>query len=348
MENTQVLALQEQERLFTEQLAQLKAAPTLDIDTYNAINAELQTVHGKIEGLQAKDQEVQTAVATAQSDILENLAGFTFNGEAFSIYQFTETIEGADILITYIQQKIGEVTAGAISYKQELEATQLKLEDAETDKARITAANDQLELDNADLQAKREAAAQEIAELQSENKRIAQELKELRENVVVKSSNNTNLNGNAGQSIADWKAARPYIYNLRWKDEYKKTIYLANYALNGEELEFSHLAKGKYNIVSEEEAHRFRETAEQTQPATESAEPVQEAPVPDSPLVEPPAVQFPSNEALPAETHDTVPSDSTNGEVVEEAETVSRAEFNELKARVTAIEKNTDVVAMFG
>ncbi len=321
MENqTELLALQEQERIFTEQLEQLKAAPSLDMDTYNAINNELSIVHGKIEALKVKDQEVQTAVATAQTDIGVSLESFEYNGEIFSIYQFTETIEAANILVGFIQQRIGEVTAGAISYKQELEETKLKLEEEKADKTRVLLEKNELELTVSDLESKREAAANEILELKEENK----QLKELRETVVAKP---TNISGNAGQSIADWKAARPYIYNPRWKDEYKKNMYIANYAMTGEELEFSHLAIGKYNVITEEEALQFRQTEEQAQ----SAEPVQENPVPNSPLVEPPA--FPSEAEVP-DVDTTVGGEPVDTTV----ETVTRAEFEELKQRVNAME----------
>lgn len=286
----------------------------------------------------AKTQEVQTAVATAKTDIQDSLAEFMYNGETLSIYQFTENIEGANILIEYIQERIGTITAGAISYKQALEAVTLKLEDAEESMLKLRKENDRLDRNGADLQAKRDAAGEEILNLQAENTRINQELKDLRENIIAPKPAHTNLNGNAGQSITDWKTARPKIYNVRWKDNYLRNIQLANYASNGEELEFSYLAIGKYNVITEAEALQFRTNTEQTSGQTpEASEPVQEVAVPDRPLdtIAVPELSFPSQEEVPDAHH----ADSGNTAVSEMvAEMVSRAEFEELKQRVNAME----------
>jgi len=103
----------------------------------------------------------------------------------------------------------------------------------------------------------------------------------------------------AAAALERWKASRPAITDLRWKDERLKTTYVATLVETGEQIEFGYLEKGKYREVTAAEADSFR--AEQ-QAAASEAEPVQssetnvvsDSTLGNSDVLEPPTIDFPT------------------------------------------------------
>ena len=120
----------------------------------------------------------------------------------------------------------------------------------------------------------------------------------------------------------------PAITDLRWKDENRKTTYIATLVETGEEIEFGYLEKGKYREVTQAEADSFR--AEQAAAQAEQAptDSVSDLPLGDSSVLEPPVIEFPTS--VPGEFQGT----SANNTVVLTPEETTR--------RILAIEKRLD------
>lgn len=115
------------------------------------------------------------------------------------------------------------------------------------------------ELEDAEL--KRDAAASQLEEAKKEIARLNGHIDDLRAEIAVGAKGAvkvTNLNGNLADLVQQFNASKPAIYNKRWKDEYKKTIYLANLAETGAEIEIPYLEIGKYREVTPDEAELFR------------------------------------------------------------------------------------------
>lgn len=320
--------LQTQAGIFANDLARI-AGDDAQKSTYDALTAELATVNDKITAKQAQLSEVQTAVQTNQSAMSDSLTQIDLgDGETASIYDYTTTTEAADLLMAYINEKIAEITAQATiqgqAYKQELDAATQKIADAESRASAAEAESSQKDLTISDLESKRDAAATQLTEKDEEIARLSKENADLRDNVVKPAA--TNITANLKELADKAKAARPKIYNLRWKDESNHNKYLANDAVTGDEIEFGYLNLGKYNVITEAEALQFRneQPAAATTETTE-AEPMEENPVSDTTLdngVEPPSEPFQETEV--SNVDDAVSGEPTAGTVETEARSVEQ------------------------
>lgn len=122
----------------------------------------------------------------------------------------------------------------------------------------------QVQFELEDTNAKLGSAALQLQEANTENKRLVSELDDLRKEIAVGAVNAPKVIDvtDAYEKYLEEKrkaeAARPAIYNKRWKDEYKKRHYIAYLAETGEEIEIPYLEIGKYREVTPEEAEVFR------------------------------------------------------------------------------------------
>lgn len=106
-----------------------------------------------------------------------------------------------------------------------------------------------------DLDDKRQAAVDKAEELESKCQTLEGEIQRLKEGHAKSVEERK---AEAEEARRRWEESRPKIYNVRWEDELKKTHYLAERAEDGETIRFGRLELGKYNVMQEEEAARFR------------------------------------------------------------------------------------------
>lgn len=206
-----------------------------------------------------------------------------------------------------------------------------------------------------DAEAKRDAAAAQLEEAKAEVTRLIGHVDDLRKQIAVGAVNMAKVIDPA-EALAHYKeqkriaeeekrlaeeareAAKPAIYNVRWGD-HKRSFYLANLAETDEEIRIPFLTIKSYREVSAEEAPQFRLRAEESQRADENL--AQPEGVEEGNDLTPPTWQFPEGEEAAAEesTTDGLAEEQLAGSSVETAEgTITRAEFEELKRRVSALE----------
>lgn len=236
----------------------------------------------------------------------------------------------------------------------ELERTQK--EAAQENEAKASEANSSLvaqirdaalKLD--DAESKRDAAVRLAEEKDAEIERLNKEVAELKKQLSVAAVAAPKA-VDAGESYRLWKeqrqkeeAERPAIYNVRPGDP-KTTFYLANLASTGEEIRIPWMTIKSYREVSAEEAPQFRISEESERDNEDLAQPES---VEEASDLTPPTWQFPTEEESSGETtgHELAQGDVA-GSTAEKAEAeVTRAEFEELKRRVAALEVTKAEVA---
>lgn len=277
---SEIAALEGQIRIFTNDRDNAASD-----STKSALQAEIDAAQAKIEQRRAQIAAVETEVQATQTAISDAFNMIVVDGDAFSLRDFARDEASAQLLYAWFQQKAGEIaqqySAQAQSYKSENADIKAELQEKDARINLVQSDNDRLGMQNADLQAKRDAAGDIIAEHEATIKRLNDDLTQLREQTAPKPAGPTNMGGNLKELMKAALESRPAIYNYVNHGFNKNT---ANLATTGEAISFIDIDKGKYRIVSEEEALQFR---------TEEAEPVEADPVYDQPLgdsVEPPAL----------------------------------------------------------
>lgn len=194
-----------------------------------------------------------------------------------------------------------------------------------------------------DTQSKRDAAVLQLDEYKAEVTRLNGHVDDLRQQIAVGAANAVKVidTGDAMNAYKELKKreeeAKPAIYDVEWVDD-KRSTYTAKLAATDEVITFNYLEKGKYREVSAEEAPQFRIAEESQRVDADLAQPND---VEEGNDLTPPTWQFPEGEEAAAEesTTDRLAEEQLAGSSVETAEgTVTRAEFEELKRRVTALE----------
>ena len=125
---------------------------------------------------------------------------------------------------------------------------------------------DTAKLDIMDANSKRDAAARALDEANEEIARLNGHLNDLRQEIAIGASNAAKVVEVDVRSARDkWEEERrkeeeskPVIYNLRWEDDIRRTHYLAELADTDETIRFKYLEKGKYRVVTSEDATSFR------------------------------------------------------------------------------------------
>lgn len=301
------------------------AADTYKIDRLEQAEARLVAQIKTIEGPDAVEQ-INFAIATAQDELDNVLDNLQIGDEVVSIRAFTVDETAYQVLYIALKQLISTQAETAASNMRILkESYEAQIKDLNADKMELT---DQL----MDMTAKRDAAASAIVELteaKEESARLTDENEKLRNQIVAVAANtktNTETTEDGKAKLQEWKNNRPGIYNLRWKDELKRTIYLAELATNGETIEIPLLEKGKYREVTSEEVERFR--SEEAAKLAEAERLAEEA-IQNQPLVIPTLPSEGSEHGL----------DETNESLEVAERPVSREEFNQLASRVAQIER---------
>lgn len=174
--------------------------------------------------------------------------------------------ERADLKAKY-RNEVQTLTDDNSAKAKQVEDLTYRLNAAETKVSDLTSDNVQLKIERDDYMSKLHHAADQLDEAKKEIARLNSEIDDLRIEKAVGARDAYKVIS-TGEQIAKaleaFKNSRVKVTNMRWEDELRKTHYLAEKADSGETIRFSHLEKGKYLEVSQEEAARFRAEASQS------------------------------------------------------------------------------------
>lgn len=205
-----------------------------------------------------------------------------------------------------------------------------------------------------DAESKRDAAAGQLEEAKAEIERLTSHVDDLRKQIAVGAVNMAKVIDPA-EALANYKeqkriaeeekrlaeeareAAKPAIYDVQWGD-HKRSFYIAKLAETDEEIRIPFLTIKSYREVSAEEAPQFRLRAEESQRADEDL--AQSNNVEESGELTPPTWQFPEGDEATQEStgHELAQGDVAGSADPETEGPPTRAEFEELKRRVSALE----------
>lgn len=193
-----------------------------------------------------------------------------------------------------------------------------------------------------DTETKRDAAVVQLDEYKAEVTRLNSHIDDLRKQIAVGAANAVKVI-DVGDSLTAWKEqkkreedAKPAIYDVEWADN-KRSTYVAKLAATDETITFNYLEKGKYREVSAEEAPQFRIT-EESQRVDEDLARTND--VEEGNELTPPTWQFPEGDEATEESagHELAQGDVAGSTDQETEGPPTRAEFEELKRRVSALE----------
>lgn len=198
-----------------------------------------------------------------------------------------------------------------------------------------------------DVESKRDAAVAQLEEAKAEIKQKESHIDDLRQQIAVGAVQATKVI-DVGDAMAAWKEqkkreeeAKPAIYDVEWVDD-KRSMKRAKLAATDEVITFNYLEAGKYREVSAEEAPQFRISFEEPQRVDEDLARTND--LEESGELTPPW-GYPEDDTAEITT-DGLAEEQLAGSSAEETEgTVTRAEFEELKRRVSALELPQSEVA---
>lgn len=309
---------------------------------------------GKIAEIEQQIAEIEQAEAAEQmAYILDNLRVGDSNIQEFFL---NATEERANISYEVVRDAVQGLLLDREQYWKEQHdqiQSQYELERSEREKLQasetagaeanvklVAELNDTLFLLE-DAESKRDAAVAQSEEKDATIDKLNKEITELKKQLSV-ASVATPKTVDTGDSYARWKeqrqkedAERPAIYNVREGDR-AKTFYLAQLAETDEEIRIPWMFIKNYREVSAEEAPQFR-ISEEPKRVDEGLARTDD--VEEGNELTPPTWQFPEGEAPTESAGHQLAQEQLAGSVAEEtAGEVTRAEFEELKRRVSALE----------
>lgn len=311
-------------RTISADLDEISSSETLDPARYSEVRAELDKAQSKLEAKRAELADIDAAGSAAQAELSAALDAIDLGGETVSLRHLAADEPSYQLIYIVMQERF---TAQAQNHAQIVTALKSSYAADQAELQRLREAHYQLIDRCADLESKHKAAADQLQEEKEEKDRLKVDNDNLRKQLADSGKpQETNMTVNAQAALAAWKNSRTPITNKRWKDEFKKTHYLAELASTGETIDIPYLSINLYREVSEAEAESFR---------AEHPAPVETNPVPDTTLdgsdIEPPALQFPEIE-VPVD----VQAESALGELVLSPEEVTR--------RILALEKRVNEI----
>ncbi|OMD92728.1 hypothetical protein [Paenibacillus odorifer] len=230
---------------------------------------------------QSKAEELQAVTA----DAAKFMDSLDFGGDDPKDLFINYTEEKATLSYEYvnavIQNAVVEMKKVDLleikKLKADNAALQEKLNQSEEANEALKHIVDTAKLDINDANSKRDAAAKALDEANEEIARLNGHLDDLRKEIAVGSANAAKVVEvdvrSAHEKLLEQRRkeeeAKPVIYNIRWKDNIRRDTYLANLAENDEQIEFPYFAmngdikepsamKGRYRVVTSEEAPSFR------------------------------------------------------------------------------------------
>jgi chromosome segregation ATPase len=338
----EITALEQQVENYTNEMDSITSTEPLDTAKYNAVKADLDAAQGKLDAKRTELATIEDAGKEAQEKLTAELDAIDIGGETVNLRALVPDEASYQLLYIWLQQR--EITKAQVmaalksSYESQIEEFETVANEIST----LRQENYRLSDKCADLEAKRDAAAAQIDELQGDITRLKADNDNLRKQ-LEDSAKPKETTEDAKAALERWKNSRPAITDLRWKDDSRKTTYLATLVETGEPIEFGYLEKGKYRELSEEEASRFRAEQAENEPVQSSETNV----IPDSTLgdsipLEPPVIDFPNqgivwNDSENKIFGNTVQAESVPGTMVLSTEEITR--------RLIALEARVDQIA---
>lgn len=310
---------------------------------------------------QINEIENETAVSTV-TYVLDNLnvhgtqvREFFLNNKEETAAMSYEVVRDAVQALILEREQYWKEQNDQIQAQFELERS--AREEAQASETRAGEANAQMvvELRNTrmeleDVVSKRDAAVTQLEEKNAEIDRLSKENDGLRKQLSV----NTVVAPkeiDTGDSYARWKEqkqreeeAKPAIYDVEWVDD-KRSMKRAKLAATDEVITFNYLEAGKYREVSAEEAPQFRIRVEEPQRVDEDLARTND--LEEGGELTPPTWQFPEGDEATQEStgHELAQGDMAGSADQETEGPPTRAEFEELKRRVSALELPQSEVA---
>ncbi|KAG3043998.1 hypothetical protein PC121_g22194 [Phytophthora cactorum] len=311
---------------------------------------------GKIEEIERQIAELeQERVEETQQEVAFIMDNLNLDGVTMREMFKNESVESAEAAYQVVRIAV----QNTLLQRDEQWMTEVKglrerlaAETAAKDLARAEAdeigeANAKLVTDIRDLRAeledtasKRDAAVLQLDEYKAEVTRLNGHVDDLRQQIAVGAANAVKVI-DTGDAMAAWKEqkkreeeAKPAIYDVEWADD-KRSTYRAKLAATDEVITFNYLEKGKYREVSAEEAPQFRISVEEPQRVDEDL--AQSASVEESGELTPPW-GYPEEDTAEITTNGLAEEQLAGSSAEETEGTVTRAEFEELKRRVSALE----------
>ncbi|KAA8747121.1 hypothetical protein [Paenibacillus sp. UASWS1643] len=200
-----------------------------------------------------------------------------------------------------------------------------------------------------DVESKRDAAVAQLEEVKAEVKQKESHIDDLRQQIAVGAVQATKVI-DVGDAMTAWKEqkkreeeAKPAIYDVEWADD-KRSTYTAKLAATDEVITFNYLEKGKYREVSAEEAPQFRINTQESEHRDEDhAQPA--ADLEEGDQLAPPTWGYPEEATQESAGHELAQGNVAGSTDPETEGPPTRAEFEELKRRVSALELPQSEVA---
>jgi hypothetical protein len=312
---------------------QLEAArQSSDPDAIEKYERRANEIKAQIEAQEAVKAQQQAAVIAEVQDP-ESSFSITVNGYTVDFREYARDEESYQALTIATRLKFHEI-------ETENQAEQKALKESyEAEKSIAQSKYDswadelhQLRLERDDFQSRWKNAAVERDTLVTENEAQKAEIESLKRQVeelratIQKPAVATNLDANAlADAIAKANAAKPAVYNMREHNGH----YVAFLAETDEEININWLDKGKYRVLSDEEARRFRQEREEAQKA--ALESVPEVAVEVEPVA-PPYIAF-REEDPDVQEHSLLRESTTEG-----LGDVAQVTREEIEARFKRIE----------
>lgn len=315
---------------------------------------KLNAWKSRLAEIKSSQEQVETAVASAQERISNAFNNLNFDGNIVSLRDICINPEAYTMLYVFLQTTYGDMAERAErnaqalkeSYAGEIADKEARLESVETELAETLRENNDLSLKLQDMTSKHAAATQILSEKDDEIAQLTKALEDAKADVSRLEKDVQALRDAATAKAPVLKTTDDFkqevqesmipVTNIRWKEGSKNTRYEAEDAKTGETIEFSWLAKGKYREVTAEEAVQFRNDQAESAPTADPAPETAEVPAADSPLViAPPEMQFPPAQVPNEDTVGGVDAGDLDREMA--SQTVTRQEFEQLKAEVAGI-----------
>lgn len=297
--------------------------------------------------------------AAIQASVIHEVAKFMdtldFEGVQPKDLFLNYSAESAETSYNYvnavIQNAVAQMKQAELANTKTLEATIVSMQEKYS---QSEAANEQLnvELSNktleiADLNSRLTNASRLLEEEKAEVERLNSQVDDLRKEIAVGAANATKVEEVDVRSAHEkWleqrqkeEDAKPVIYNLRWKDDIRRDTYLAELAATDETIEIPYFAmngnlkeptsmKGRYRVVASEDAPSFR-----TVTAANEEDYAYDIPVGSEVELTVPAFRAEEENTAEGTTTGLAAEASTMA-----GSTVTREEFENLTARVSALE----------
>lgn len=250
-------------------------------------SGKVATLESEIAELNKKIEELNKAAiqASVTTEVSKFMSTLDFEGvDPKDLFlNYTEEKAGAsyDYVNAVIQNAVSKMKQAELANTNTLEATIAALQEKYN---QSEAANEQLNLDLsnktleiADLNSRLTNATRLLDEEKSEVERLNSQVDDLRKEIAIGAAAATKVVEVDVRSAREiWEEerrkeedAKPAIYNIHWKDDLRRDVYVAILAATDETIEFPHYEmngnikepttmKGKYRVVTSEEAPSFR------------------------------------------------------------------------------------------